>query len=106
VVTTLSSIATFWFWSEFWIPIRVVVGVAIVQGIFASMFVMFTALVGTGFGSQRREAARYRASGSTESPPRVVNREALLGLIGTIITAVLAFLGVLFQVLYGGGAGV
>jgi cell division protein FtsB len=83
--------------------IPAVLGVAIAQGIVAGMFVLFAALIGMGRARQRREAARPSAGGGVSTEASAANRQALIGLVGTIITASLALVGVLIQVFSSGG---
>jgi hypothetical protein len=108
-VTLLSSLGAFWFGVGIFVedifPFRVVLGVAIAQGIVAAMFVQFAGLIGIGQARMLHEEARASAGGGDPAEASAGNRQALIGLMGTIITAVLAFLGVLFQVFYGSGGG-
>jgi hypothetical protein len=75
------------------------------QGIVAAMFVLFAGLLGSGRARQRREAARVAAGGDSSAEAAGANRQALIGLVGTIITAVLGLVGVLVEVFGGGGGG-
>jgi hypothetical protein len=104
----LSNLAAFWFGISLvqtTIPLRTVLGVAIAQGIVAVMFVLFAGLVGAGSVRQRQEADRPKAGGSNFAKSLAANRQALIGLVGTIITAILAFGGVVVQVFVSGGNG-
>jgi len=106
VVTLFSSLGTLWIVTdpgETSEALRRMVGMAIVQGIFAAVFVLFAAFIVLGRARQKREAAHPRSSGGSRPTLLSGNSQALIGLLGTIITAVLALLGVLFQVFYGGG---
>jgi hypothetical protein len=105
-VTLLSSLGAFWFGMRVvadTVPVREVLGAAIAQGIVATMFVLFAGLIGNGQASRRHEESQPQSMDGGQPRGLSGNSQALVGLIGTIITAVLAFLGVLFQVLYGGG---
>jgi hypothetical protein len=83
-----------------------VLAVATAQGIVAAMFVLFAAQIGIGRARQRREEARQISGGGTVREAKAANRQALIGLVGTIITAVLALVGVLVEVFAGtGGTG-
>jgi hypothetical protein len=102
LVTFCSSIGILWYW-EYLPSARTVFGVATAQGIVAAMFVLFAALIGMGRARQQREAARPSAGGGVSTETSAANRQALIGLVGTIITAILAFVGVLVQVFSSGG---
>jgi len=79
-------------------------GIAIVQGLVAAMFVVFAGLIAIGSARRRSEKARQREGGGTAAEASAANRQALIGLLGTIITAVLGFLGTAVRV-WGGGGG-
>jgi len=105
-VAMLSSLGAFWFGISLvqtTVPLRTVLGVAIAQGILATMFVLFAELIGSGRVLRRQEAARPTSGGGVSNQPSAANRQSLIGLIGTIITAILAFLGVVVQVFVSGG---
>jgi hypothetical protein len=108
VVTLFSSLGTFWFVTdpgETSEALRQMVGMAIVQGIFAAMFVLFAAFIVLGRARQKREEAHPPSRGGL--PPRLLsgNLQALIGLVGASLTAIVGLVGVLIQVFYGGGGG-
>jgi hypothetical protein len=105
MVTVLSSLAAFWFGGVSKVELRIVLGVAMAQGIVAAMFVFFTSLLELGRARQRREAAQHRSGGGSSAEVSKANRQAVIGLVGTIFTAIVTFIGVVVQVLYGGGSG-
>jgi hypothetical protein len=104
-IALLSSLIAFWIGISLvqtTIPLRTVLGLAIAQGIVATMFVLFAGLIGAGSVRQPQEEEGSKAGGRNFTEALAANRQAIIGLLGTIITAVLAFLGV---VLSSGGNG-
>jgi hypothetical protein len=104
LATVAGSASAFWF-AEGFLPGRTASAVTIAQGIVAALFTLFAALIGMGRARQRLEAAKPALVGARVTrEASSANRQALIGLMGTIVTAVLALVGVLVQV-YGGNGG-
>jgi hypothetical protein len=104
IVTATSSVGTFWFVlgpATTSVLLREASGVALAQGVFAAMFVGFGSLIGRGRVRERHETARTVAREGGSAEIKAANQQATFGLVGTIITAVLALVGTLIQV-FGG----
>jgi hypothetical protein len=102
-VTLLSSLAVYDYGVQDFGDFNpdVVVGIAIAQGIVAAMFVLLGGLLG-----EVRARARQISGGGTVAEATAADRQALITLVGTGITAVLGLVGVLVQVFAGtGGTG-
>jgi hypothetical protein len=81
----------------------VVFVVALTQGFVAAMFVLFGGLFGLGRERQRQQEVLARAGAGTTAEAETAKTQASIGLIGTIITAILSFAGVVVQVIGSSG---
>jgi len=97
-------------WGVVWRAMTLIAPTALVVFLVTTLFVMFAMFLGLARSEERRrrrdnDASHSVATTSTSIRGWTSQQQVLLGLVGTVITALLAFFGVLIQVLFGGGRG-
>jgi hypothetical protein len=95
-------------WGVVWRAMTLIAPTALVVFLVTTLFVMFAMFLGLARSEERRrrrdnDTSHSVATTSTSIRGWTSQQQVLLGLVGTVITALLAFFGVLVQVFGGGG---